>query len=55
MLEENQIDMEAYQYVNRLSDYIFMLARYCAKSSGKEEQIYQKAKKRDEEEWMVIN
>ena len=30
LFDKEQIDPEAYQYVNRLSDYIFMLARYCA-------------------------
>jgi len=35
----------AYTYVNRLSDYLFTLARYCAQADGQEETVYQKAKK----------
>ena len=45
LLEEEQIDEVAYKYVNRLSDYLFMLARFCAQSEGKEEAVYQKARK----------
>jgi len=42
LLESNDVDEAAYQYVNRLSDYLFMLARACAKAEGKEETVYKK-------------
>ena len=45
LLEEDKIDMVAYKYVNRLSDYLFMLARFCAQAEGKTESVYQKARK----------
>ena len=45
LLQEETIDEHAYKYINRLSDYLFMLARYCAMKDGKEEVVYQKARK----------
>ena len=44
LFEAEEISPEAYQYVNRLSDYLFMLARTCAMTEGKTEVIYKKAK-----------
>ena len=46
LLQGDQIDDIAFRYVNRLSDYLFMLARFCAKSEGKPEVIYKKAEKK---------
>jgi cob(I)alamin adenosyltransferase len=48
MYKDEQIEQHAYQYVNRLSDYLFTLARLCAHSEGKPEVIYKKAKKINE-------
>ncbi|CDW72443.1 cob yrinic acid-diamide mitochondrial-like [Stylonychia lemnae] len=48
LFQEEQIETHAYQYVNRLSDYLFMLARICAQAEGKGEVIYKKAKKHDD-------
>lgn len=45
MFREEQIDEHAYKYVNRLSDYLFTLARLCALREGKPEVVYKKAKK----------
>ena len=45
LLKEEQIEEQAYKYVNRLSDYLFTLARICAHFEGKPEAIYKKAKK----------
>lgn len=45
LYKEEHIDAHAYKYVNRLSDYLFTLARYCALKEGKPETIYKKAKK----------
>ena len=42
LLDQDQIDDVAYKYINRLSDYLFMLARYCAKADGKTEVTYKK-------------
>ena len=44
LMNENQIDEVAFIYVNRLSDYLFMLARFCALKEGKVETIYKKSK-----------
>ena len=48
LLQSGSIDQVVFTYVNRLSDYLFTLARFCAKAAGKEETIYQKAKKKEE-------
>ena len=45
LLQDGGIDDHAYKYINRLSDYLFMLARYCAMKDGKIEVVYQKSKK----------
>ena len=45
LFKEDQIEPHAYQYVNRLSDYLFTIARMCALKEGKPEVIYKKAKK----------
>lgn len=50
LFKDEQLEVHAYQYVNRLSDYLFMLARMCALAEGREETIYKKAKKRTEDE-----
>ena len=49
LLQDGYIDEPAYTYINRLSDYLFTAARYCALKAGATETIYQKAKKRDVE------
>jgi cob(I)alamin adenosyltransferase len=48
LLKGGDIEASAYQFVNRLSDYLFTLARYCAHVEGKPETIYKKAKKTSE-------
>lgn len=45
LFKDEQIETGAFQYVNRLSDYLFTLARTCAYTEGKPETIYKKAKK----------
>ena len=41
---QGQVDASVYRYVNRLSDYLFMLARVCAQFEGKSESVYKKAR-----------
>ena len=41
---QGQVDASVYTYVNRLSDYLFMLARICAQYEGATEVVYKKAK-----------
>ena len=48
LLEEEQINPIAFTYVNRLSDYLFTLARVCALIEGKPETIYKKARAKKE-------
>ena len=43
---QGQVDASVYTYVNRLSDYLFMLARICAQYEGATEVVYKKAKSR---------
>eukprot|EP00347_Sterkiella_histriomuscorum_P002814 403366705 len=50
LYQEEQIEQQAYQYINRLSDYLFMLARTCAQAEGKAEVIYKKAKKSQQQQ-----
>ena len=50
LLQEETIDEHAYKYINRLSDYLFMLARYCAMKDGKVEVVYQKSRKAMEQD-----
>lgn len=40
LVEKDEIDREALKYLNRLSDFLFTLARYTAKIDKKEETIY---------------
>ena len=40
LLDAQQIDASAYQYLNRMSDYLFTLARYCAMIEKKPETVY---------------
>ena len=49
LYQAEQIDQQTYRYVNRLSDYLFMLARTCAMTEGKPETIYKKARSRTPE------
>ncbi len=42
LFEDGTIDESAFRYVNRLSDFLFVAARYIAKKEGKKETIYKK-------------
>jgi cob(I)alamin adenosyltransferase len=42
------IDSNTFMYINRLSDYLFMLARTCALKQGQPETIYKKARAKQE-------
>ena len=44
LLQEGVVDESAYHYLNRMSDYLFMLARFVAQTDKQVETIYQKAK-----------
>merc|ERR1712071_710211 len=46
LYSSEQVDKSVYTYVNRLSDYLFTLARICALAEGSQETIYQKANER---------
>ena len=40
LLKNEEISEISYKYVNRLSDYLFTLARLCALAEGKPEVVY---------------
>ncbi len=42
LLQANDLDSEVVVYVNRLSDFLFVCARYAAMKEGKEETVYKK-------------
>ncbi len=43
LLQDKKIDPAVYKFVNRLSDYLFTLARYAAKKTGNVEEKWQKS------------
>mmetsp|Transcript_7914 Transcript_7914/g.13283 ORF Transcript_7914/g.13283 Transcript_7914/m.13283 type:complete len:85 (+) Transcript_7914:495-749(+) len=45
LLQQEMVDDQAYKYVNRLSDFLFMMARHCAQLEGHTEVIYKSAPK----------
>lgn len=49
---QGAVDPTVYTYVNRLSDYLFMLARISAQYEGETEVVYKKAKTKKVEELM---
>jgi cob(I)alamin adenosyltransferase len=44
LLQHGDVDEDAFKYINRLSDWFFMAARYAAFKEGKSEQVYKKAR-----------
>jgi len=46
LLAADEIDEAVYRYVNRLSDYFFVAARFTASMEGHEENIYKKQKRK---------
>ncbi|XP_059175972.1 corrinoid adenosyltransferase MMAB-like [Physella acuta] len=47
LVRDKEIDVETLKFVNRLSDYLFMAARYCAMKEGREEKIYTRVSRQD--------
>ena len=43
LLEEGLVDKEVSKYLNRLSDFLFVAARYAAFKEGKQETIWRKS------------
>lgn len=48
LIRQEQVDPAVGQYLNRLSDFLFTLARYLAMQEGKKQRIYKNANARDE-------
>jgi cob(I)alamin adenosyltransferase len=46
LLESEQIGLEVFQYMNRLSDFLFVSARYAAMREGKKEVVYKSTDKK---------
>jgi cob(I)alamin adenosyltransferase len=49
LLEQGDVDEDAFKYINRLSDYFFQAARYAAFKEGKQETPYKKAREASSE------
>ena len=47
IVQMENIDLNVNIYVNRLSDFLFVAARYIAKKENKKETIYKKESKTD--------
>ncbi|GFO29641.1 cob(i)yrinic acid a,c-diamide adenosyltransferase, mitochondrial [Plakobranchus ocellatus] len=48
LIRDKEIDEETLKFLNRLSDFLFTAARYCAMQEGREEKIYLNPKERKE-------
>ncbi|RUS72197.1 hypothetical protein EGW08_020046 [Elysia chlorotica] len=46
LIRAKEIDEETLRFLNRLSDYLFTAARFCATREGREEKIYLRPKER---------
>lgn len=46
LIRDKEIDEQTLQFLNRLSDFLFTAARFCAKREGREEKIYLRPKDR---------
>jgi ATP:cob(I)alamin adenosyltransferase len=44
LLREGQVDVQAYTYLNRLSDYFFAAARFAASETGAVETVWEPGK-----------
>ncbi|XP_007439618.1 cob(I)yrinic acid a,c-diamide adenosyltransferase, mitochondrial [Python bivittatus] len=47
LVKIGEVDANVAKYLNRLSDYLFVLARFAAKEEGKEEKIYMRMEPQD--------
>ncbi|KAG8145966.1 hypothetical protein E2320_012401 [Naja naja] len=47
LVKTGEADANVAKYLNRLSDYLFVLARFAAKQEGKKEQIYRRMEPKD--------
>ncbi|XP_060547960.1 corrinoid adenosyltransferase MMAB-like [Pantherophis guttatus] len=47
LVKTGEADANVAKYLNRLSDYLFVLARFAAKQEGKKEQIYRRMEPQD--------
>ncbi len=48
-MREGQLDGDVAVFLNRLSDYLFVAARYAALKSGSVEEVYKKPRQQREE------
>ncbi|XP_048370241.1 corrinoid adenosyltransferase MMAB [Sphaerodactylus townsendi] len=46
LVKSGEADANVAKYLNRLSDYLFVLARYAARKEGKEEKVYTRTEER---------
>ena len=53
LVKSNEVEPEVLKYVNRLSDYLFALARFAAKFDNKAETVYKRPEHVAEEAYSV--
>ena len=55
LVSDGEMDTEPFRFLNRLSDYLFTIARYAAFKEGKEEFIYKRPSQKNKQQTMLCS